>query len=71
MKIGVPISNEIFVIGSQKTLHQNNNSVIIAVAETVAIDRSQRSPMGCLQNRCDRSMATVFLSITTVLQPSP
>ena len=40
------------------------------VAETVAIDRSQRSPMGCLQNRCDRSMATVFFvyfnGITTV-----
>ena len=30
MKIGVPISNEIVVIGSQKALHQNNNSVIIA-----------------------------------------
>ncbi|PHU10428.1 putative alanine--tRNA ligase, chloroplastic [Capsicum chinense] len=44
--------------------------VYTTVAETVVIDLSQRPPMGRLQNHCDRSMATVYLSIATVLQPS-
>ena len=36
MKIGGPISNKIVVIGSQKALHQNNNSVIIAAIAMVS-----------------------------------
>ncbi|KAF3640308.1 hypothetical protein FXO38_22196 [Capsicum annuum] len=46
-------------------------TVYTTVAKTVAIDLSQRPPMGRLLNRCDRPITTVFWPIATVLQPSP
>ncbi|KAF3627162.1 hypothetical protein FXO37_30009 [Capsicum annuum] len=46
-------------------------TVYTTVAKTVAIDLSQRPPMGRLLNRCDRPITMVFWPIATVLQPSP
>ncbi|PHT46250.1 hypothetical protein CQW23_15408 [Capsicum baccatum] len=62
-------------IASTATVSNPCNSiycdVYTTIAKTVAIDLSQRPPMGRLLNRCDRPIATVLWPIATVLQPTP